>query len=181
MSKCEEIFKTEILSIQNVDIRNYVIAIFDELAPDYFWTVPASTSGKYHPKISLGDGGLVRHTKLAVWWGLELYRAMQDHSFGTDELTAALLLHDLTKQQGGTGGHGVCLARTLRGRDGHMEGSSIDLIVMGIESHMGIWTKPEGKVPNWRRPGVSRNFCAMVHLADYCARRKIDTFIEGLE
>jgi len=178
MSKCEEILKTEISSIQNIDIQNYVIAIFEELALDYFWTAPASTSGKYHPKISLGNGGLVRHTKLAVYWGLELYRAMHNHSFGTDEVVAALLLHDLTKQQGGVGGHGVRLAKILRDRDDYCV--AVDMIVLGIESHMGIWTKPEGKAPNWKRPGTLRNFCALVHLADYCASRKVDAFVEGL-
>jgi len=181
MTKCEEIFKLEISSIQNVVIRNYVIAIFEELAPDYFWTAPASTSGKYHPKISLGNGGLVRHTKLAVWWGLQLYQAMHNHSFGTDELTAALLLHDLTKQSGGTGSHGVRLATKLRQRESVLPGSSIDLIVLGIESHMGVWTKPEGKAPYWKRPGMLRNFCTLVHLADYCASRKVDAFVEGLK
>jgi len=184
MAECEEVFKTEISSIQNVDIRNYVVAIFEGLAPDYFWTASASSSGKYHPKISLGNGGLVRHTKLAVWWGKQLYQAMHDHGFGTDELTAALLLHDLTKQSGGCGGHGVQLAAALRRREYYIEGGpigSIGLIIMGVESHMGIWTKPEGKAPNWKRPGTLRNFCALVHLADYCASRKVDDFVEGLE
>ena len=185
MTKCEEVFKTEISSIQNVDIRNYVIAIFEELAPDYFWTAPASTSAKYHPKIGLGNGGLVRHTKLAVFWGIELYEAMVAHSFGLDEVTAALLLHDLTKQSGGPGGHGVELAKALKGKQWPPQGdpafASVELIIFGVESHMGVWTKPEGKSPNWRNSGLLRNFCSLVHLADYCASRKVDAFVEGLE
>ena len=30
-------------------------------APKYWFHVPASSTGKYHPKFSLGDGGLLRH------------------------------------------------------------------------------------------------------------------------
>ena len=35
-----------------------------ELLPDYFFHEAASSTGKYHPSYALGDGGLVRHTKL---------------------------------------------------------------------------------------------------------------------
>ena len=29
--------------------------------PEYVWTIPASSSGKYHPESDLGTGGLIRH------------------------------------------------------------------------------------------------------------------------
>jgi len=76
MTRVETEFKWELQSIHDENIRNFVVKCFDELCPDYFWTVPCSTSGKYHPQISLGEGGLVRHTKLAVWWGLHLITAL---------------------------------------------------------------------------------------------------------
>ena len=41
--------------------------------PDYFYTMPASTSGLHHPQFSLGEGGLVRHTKAAVKIAMELF------------------------------------------------------------------------------------------------------------
>lgn len=34
--------------------------------PPYFYTVPASSTGKYHPRYTLGSGGLLRHTKAAI-------------------------------------------------------------------------------------------------------------------
>ena len=41
-----------------------------ELLPDYFFEVPASSTGKYHPSYSLGEGGLLRHTKKNVMFVL---------------------------------------------------------------------------------------------------------------
>ena len=43
-----------------------------ELLPNYFFEVPASSTGKYHPEFALGDGGLIRHTKVAVRIAYEL-------------------------------------------------------------------------------------------------------------
>ena len=60
-----EVFLKEINYIKNVDYRKNV-KIFLDLLPDYFYEVAASSTGKYHPKGSLGSGGLVRHTKVAV-------------------------------------------------------------------------------------------------------------------
>ena len=60
-----EIFNKEYTYIKN---KKYIdnLKIMIELLPDYFFNVPASSTGKYHPEFSLGDGGLVRHTKFAV-------------------------------------------------------------------------------------------------------------------
>ena len=42
------------------------------MLPDYFYEIPASSTGKYHPDFSLGEGGLVRHVKVAVRLAKEL-------------------------------------------------------------------------------------------------------------
>lgn len=36
--------------------------------PDHFWKATASTTGKYHPSFSVGEGGLMRHTMLNMYW-----------------------------------------------------------------------------------------------------------------
>lgn len=36
-----------------------------EKAPTYFWTVPSSSSGKYHPPQSNGEGGLFAIPRLS--------------------------------------------------------------------------------------------------------------------
>ena len=48
-----EIFNKEINYIKNKRIKNSLITMLDKL-PDYFYEVPASSTGKYHPSFSLG-------------------------------------------------------------------------------------------------------------------------------
>ena len=60
-----EVFNTELSFIKDENIINSCATILD-LLPDYFYVIPASSTGKYHPEFSLGDGGLVRHVKVAT-------------------------------------------------------------------------------------------------------------------
>jgi hypothetical protein len=197
-TKVEQIFPNELQRIENHDIRKFVVWAFDKFAPDYFWTCPCSTSGKYHPKVSLGVGGLVRHVKLAVWWGEELLRTKEmwpelvnhDTEHLHDEVVAALLLHDLVKNgrglnaagfaldRGVTGTHGFDLARMIERSltiepVGDVE-SSTHIILAGIARHMGVWTTVLSYVPH-------SSFTRLIHLADYCASRKVDDEMKRLE
>ena len=52
----KELFKKELAYIKDEKIRNSLILILEEL-PDYWFSVPASSTGKYHPKYALGEGG----------------------------------------------------------------------------------------------------------------------------
>lgn len=61
----QETFKKELSLIKNENIRNFVKEFLNTV-PDYFFTVAASSTGKYHPNYALGEGGLVRHTKAAT-------------------------------------------------------------------------------------------------------------------
>lgn len=51
-------FTKEIGWIHSEKIAKFATYCVNNL-PDYFFTVPASSSGKYHPSYALGDGGLV--------------------------------------------------------------------------------------------------------------------------
>lgn len=69
------------------------------IVPDYFFTVPASSSGTHHPQYALEEGGLARHTKAAVgiaqeWFRLEMFGFDGEEQ---DCITAALILHDTYK------------------------------------------------------------------------------------
>lgn len=59
-----ENFRCELSKIKDENIKKSTEYILN-LLPDYFYTMPASTSGKYHPEFSLGEKGLVRHVKVA--------------------------------------------------------------------------------------------------------------------
>lgn len=180
MTKCKEVFKDQLCLIEDPDVRQFVINVFEEHAPDYFWTTPASTSGWYHPQVSLGVGGLVRHTKLAVYWGEQLYQAapLDYNNWGLDEVVAALLLHDLQKHSDGCSGHGSRFADILREEYELLD--NLKLVLDGIESHMGKWSSPEMAKPRHKRPGYIREFCNLVHTADYCASRKVDDYVAVL-
>ena len=195
MNFVDKVFEKELASIKNKEIKQFVIDVFDKLCPDYFWTCPCSTSGKYHPQVSLGEGGLVRHVKLAVWWGIELLRALDDslelrsipRNQLHDEVIATLLLHDLLKNGEGldsdgrpldrsvTGTHGVTLANAITYTDfGKDDDDTFFRILDGIAGHMGIWTTSVVYRPNTA-------FTQLIHLADYCASRKVDEIYEKLQ
>ena len=207
MTKAETIFQKELNQIHDPEIKNFVITCFDKLCPDYFWTCPCSTTGKYHPQVSLGVGGLVRHTKLAVWWGIELSKAIGRSSELINippmrlknEVIATLLLHDMIKngkglnvqgrplKKGVTGTHGVTLAKRIYQSsisihiDAAGECMSFYRILHGIAGHMGIWTTNSEYKPSSITNFVQKAFANLIHLADYCASRKVDSIYSDLE
>lgn len=86
--------------INNEKIRSFVIAVLNSL-DDSFYRMPASTSGKYHHRDSLGEGGLVRHIQRAAYFGkllIDSERWDADNVKG-DILLAAILLHDIGKKE----------------------------------------------------------------------------------
>ncbi|MCK5615831.1 hypothetical protein KAR91_78935 [Candidatus Pacearchaeota archaeon] len=203
MTKVETIFAHELNLIHDPEIKQFVITCFDKLCPDYFWTCPCSTTGKYHPQVSLGVGGLVRHTKLAVWWGIELLKALSPSSelkkiYPTglqNEVIATLLLHDMIKNGKGLNAQGYPLDRGVTGTHGvtlvtkigkeifgcELDTHSYERILSGIGGHMGIWTTNIPNRPdNLLDPDI-KAFAQLIHLADYCASRKVDEIYHKLE
>ncbi len=63
--KTSELFQKEIGYITNPTIQQIVADTLDA-SPECIQEIPSSSSGKYHPSYSLGEGGLVRHIKSAV-------------------------------------------------------------------------------------------------------------------
>ena len=200
MTKAETIFQKELQLIHDKNIKQFVIQCFDKLCPDYFWTCPCSTSGKYHSQVSLGVGGLVRHTKLAVWWGVELLRALdsspelKDIATLRDEVIATLLLHDMVKngkglnaqgyslESGVTGTHGVTLANKIVYHEICIADSdSFCRIMAGVAGHMGVWTTNHIYQPNNILDSVEKTFAQLIHLADYAASRKVDDIYSKLQ
>ena len=83
--------------IENEDIKEFAIVLLDNL-PEYIWAVPASSTGKYHPAYSLGDGGLMRH-QIAVVRFLNFFFELEQYnskltSREMDLMRVAGLVHD---------------------------------------------------------------------------------------
>ena len=98
MSRKTEEFGKEINLIGDAERRLFVSRCLENVA-DYFFEVPASSTGKYHPAYSLGRGGLVRHTKVAVHIAddllcLDMFSSLLPIK---DAIIYALILHDTCK------------------------------------------------------------------------------------
>ena len=105
--RTSELFEKEINLIKNEHMRNIVANTLDA-SPECIQTIPASSSGRYHPEYSLGDGGLSRHIKATVGIAysmiesdvlkglLEKERGSYDELY-EDVVYAALILHDCEK------------------------------------------------------------------------------------
>ena len=61
----EELMYGCLRTIENDDLRILAGEMIKTL-PEYWYHVGASSTGKYHPEYSLGEGGLMRHTVALV-------------------------------------------------------------------------------------------------------------------
>lgn len=174
-----EIFSQELKTIVNDDIREFAIVLLDN-APEYFYSVPASSSGKYHPEYSLGDGGLVRHTKAVVRFLNHILTIEQHGGSFTDRqkdcMRVSCMYHDGEKQ-GNKGGkvtvfvHPLQAAETVRKYKGrYLSDGELDYIASAIESHMGEWNTNKRNSVELPKPKSAAQ--KLVHLADYLASRK---------
>ena len=91
------LFDVEINYIHDERIKDAAHKLVDML-PDYFFIEPAASTGKYHPKCSNVEGGLMHHTKLAVRFAHEflsngsLFNNFNKHD--QDMIYLALIMHD---------------------------------------------------------------------------------------
>lgn len=175
-----EVFNTELNYIKDERIRNSTKIILD-LLPDYFYEIPASSTGKYHPVFSLGDGGLVRHVKVAVRFAKEL---LDNPNIGSkysemekNIMLMALILHDglksgLTHNRYTQANHPTLIKNFVNEHKDKINLTEEELELFGhvVESHMGPWNKDyDGNeilpVPKTK----CENF---VHMCDYLSSKK---------
>lgn len=182
-----QIFAKELEFIKSNEIRNFAIDLLEKI-PTYFYTVPASSSGKYHPKYALGEGGLVRHTKSAMMIANELLNNNTICNGYTDTqkdiVLVALLFHDSLKHgaEEEATGHTIFAhpLKAVNWIDGmyqagytlELESEILDQILECISSHMGEWNKPYGNSNEAELPLPKTKLQKMTHLADYLASRK---------
>lgn len=134
--------------IDDGDVR-HVTASLTARAPEYFWRVPASTSGYHHPACN-GDRGLWAHTLMLS----TVIDRLSDTYVGQGRLTeydvdlahAAAILHDQRKNgdperpsKKSTSDHDLRMAAVVR------ESDLPDVVADAIATHMGAWY--DGPVP----------------------------------
>ena len=185
-----DVFKKELSYILNDRIKESCIMLLN-LLPDYFYEIPASSTGKYHPSFSLGDGGLVRHTKVAVKIARELFNDNSLFaSYTNDEkdlLTLSIILHDgvkegLVKEKYVRFDHPVLMASFIKDNASKtkLNENETKLICDVISSHMGPWnTNPYSDVV---LPLPKTKYQQFVHMCDYLSSRKfLDVKFNGTD
>ncbi len=170
---------TEINYIKNERIKNSLITMINKL-PDYFFSVPASSTGKYHPSFSLGEGGLLRHTKAAVRIAIELFNDSSLNNFTNDEkdlIIFALTLHDglksgLKKSEYTLFEHPILMSNYILESKDELElnDKEIKFVCDCIKTHMGPWTTNYKGEEVLEKP--TSKYQRFVHMCDYLASRK---------
>lgn len=173
-------FAKEIKYIKREKYRK-AAEVLIELLPDYFFEVAASSTGKYHPRFSLGEGGLVRHTKVAVRIAYEMQNDESiTHNFTQDEkdmMLVALLVHDgvkhgIPKEQYVRFDHPLLICDLIRKNQEQLNltENEIHALTNMIESHMGPWNT--NTYSNVVLPIPSNKYQRFVHMCDFLASRK---------
>lgn len=179
-------FEKELELIKDEKVRTFTEKVLESVAPEFFQAA-ASSTGKYHPKYALGEGGLYRHTRAAVGIAaslLELDMYRDAFVSGTaDYCIAALILHDTCKS-------GRCWDSKYTKHSHPIEAKQLVEEVLAeevnsgdpdaeryvryvgdlIASHMGQWN-----TARWDRTVLPKPISAgekFVHLCDYLASRK---------
>lgn len=174
------IFNNELELIKNNRLRRSCEVLLNEL-PDYFYEIPASSTGKYHPKFALGEGGLVRHTKVAVRIAYEIIKTQSIGNVFTDDekdlILISLMLHDglkegFPKEKYTKFDHPILAANFVKDKANLTELTSeeVKLISTNISSHMGEWNKSD--YSDITLPLPKNKYQKMVHMCDLLASRK---------
>jgi len=183
-------FIAKINEITDEKLRNVCLDMVNDI-PEYFWTIPASSSGKYHPQCDLGEGGLVRHSIMVYTIAMDLITSemfVRDNDANRDIARVAALFHDCIKsgpvaEDGSYSDHTVFEHPRLASgfvRE-HLEAANIDklkieMICDAIYTHMGKWCIDKyGDAKALSKPRT--DFEKMIHMADYMASRK---YINGI-
>ena len=172
-----EVFKKELSYIVDEDIKESLAIMIDKV-PDYFFTIPAASTGKYHPAFAQGDGGLVRHTKAAVRMAYELYGIYKFPQRTKDLIIMALVLHDSVKKgieetKWTLHDHPLIACEFIRNNKSELKlnDDDIEFVCGCISGHMGKYNTcdysdvilPLPKTPEQK----------FVHMCDFLASRKV--------
>ena len=170
-------------TFENEDIKEFAMVLLDNL-PEYIWSVGASSTGKYHPAYSLGEGGLMRHQMAVVrflnfFFELEQYNSKLT-SREMDLMRLAGLMHDGRKSGSQADyekskytkfDHPIQMADVIRSYNGrYLNHEEIEMMAEAISKHMGQWSTDRKSSTVLPKP--NDKFSRMLHVADYLASRK---------
>lgn len=175
-----DMFQTELNYIKNENYKENTKKLL-ELVPDYFFEVPASSTGKYHPSFSQGSQGLVRHTKVAMKIAKDILDLeYMSNGFNEKEkelILIAILFHDTQKlgnpQEKYTKfDHPLLAANFIEENKDKttFTKEEIDLLKRMISSHMGEWNTSTYSKVTLPKPRNKYEF--FVHMCDFLSSKK---------
>ena len=181
-------FNKEYTYIKDDKIREDLKRLVSKL-PDYFFEVPASSSGKYHPDFATGTNGLLKHTKVAVRIAYEL---LNNNCIGNvfnelekDLIIIALIMHDgcksgLTKGEYTVANHPLIVSKLIKDNSSKftLTSEELNLLCGMIDAHMGEFNKDYRG--NAILPLPQNKYQKFVHMCDFLASKKfLDIKFDG--
>lgn len=183
--KKKELLKEYFDAVQDENVKKFMEQCIDTI-PEYWYKVPASSTGKYHPNYALGDGGLMRHT-IALLRFFE--RLIRNDMYGKpftkkelDLLRVACLMHDSRKSGSDEDfakskythfDHPILAAEVVRSiKTEYITDDEKEIIANAIESHMGQWNTDASGRCKVVLPTPKNKYQKIVHLVDYIAAMK---------
>lgn len=168
-------FNTEINYIKDT-VKQEDLKYLINLLPDYFFSIPASSTMKYHPKFACTKNGLVKHTKAAVRIAYDLFETVNFTEEDKDLIIMALTLHDglkkgLKEQKYTCFDHPLLVSKLIMEHASELKMGidNVRKMCTLIESHMGKWnTSAYSKVV---LPIPRNELEKYVHRCDYLASR----------
>lgn len=169
-------FEREISYIKDTNNQEDIKFLIN-LLPDYFFTIPASSTGKYHPKFASTKSGLVKHTKVAVRIAYDLFETVNNLTDNDKDLIImALIMHDglkkgLEEETYVRFDHPLLVSKLImeHAKDLKMDVMDVRKLCMMIESHMGKWNT--SKYSKVELPLPKDECQRFVHRCDYLASR----------
>lgn len=177
----KEIFDEVLATIENDDIREFAKMVIDKIDP-WFWIAPAASSGRHHPRTSLGEGGLARHSVSVVRFLNYILEPETIHDQFTsrerDLMRIAALFHD-TKKSGNQEdyelnpqtkfNHPLLAADFIRNMNG-LPKNELDFCADIISTHMGQFNT--SKRSSVVLPKPENKYQILVHVCDYISSRR---------
>lgn len=178
MENRKELLKEYFDAVKDNNVRMFMEQCVNTI-PNYWFKAPASSSGKFHPKYALGEGGLMRHT-LGI---LHFVNRLRENNMYRDQFTerefdllcVACLMHDSRKSgsdedyvnsQRTRFDHPLLAANVIRSIDTeYVSEDEKEIVASAVEAHMGQWNKKDGVT----LPLPITKYQKFVHLVDYLA------------
>ena len=155
-------------------------------APEYFFTVSSSSSGKYHPDADCSYRGNLLHTKTVINVCIDLIRSevfVKDEPLNVAKGVLACLNHDIIKRGLPEEAHTIFdhSLQSARFLEKVYKESKVTLneddfkdCIDAVKSHNGKWctNNKDERFKGLVLPTPKTEFEKLIHMADYVASRK---------